>query len=103
MLKFDRVKPQTFDFMVGDETFSLPAFRSLPSSMLREIAGKLSGGIESQEARMLFTDIVLDLLDKHAPRLHDELSLEQLGELVAAWLADGGDGETPGESSASSD
>lgn len=103
MLRFDRVKPQTFDFMVGDEKFSLPAFRSLPPSTLRDIAGKLAGGAESQEARMLFTEVVLDLLDAHAPRLLDELSLDQLGELVGAWLADGGDGETPGESSASSD
>lgn len=78
-----------------DKVWSLPMLGSLPARDAR----RLNGLAEASDLEQL--DACFELFDRYCPGLVDEVSLDELTEIVNAWRAASGIGV--GESPASSD
>ena len=88
---------QSFEFQVGDKTYSVPRRASLPVKKFREIRKRINEAEDQEEAAI---DVIFDLFDEYAPGVIDSMSFEQAINLVSAYT---NDGENLGESSPSSD
>lgn len=88
-----------FVFNYNGKHHTLPALRSLPLPTALAI-NKATEGKEGKELQDAMLEAMLGIFDEYVPGITDELSMSQFAALVTAYL---GDGETMGESSASSD
>lgn len=80
MLTLTRPKT-TFDFQLeGEDTiYHLPYPKDLPASYTERLAD-----LEGSDWRDAL-DFIRDVFTEHAPGAWDKLSMEQIGEVFAAW------------------
>lgn len=90
-----RKKTWRFKLASTGKTYSLPMLGSLPARDAR----RLNGLADASEGEQL--DACFDLFDRLCPGLVDDLSLDELTEVVSAWRS--ASGISVGESPASSD
>ena len=84
-----------FRLASGGKTYSLPMLGSLPAREAR----RLNSLGEASQGEQL--DACFELFDRFCPGLVDEVSLDELTEIISAWRRASGIGV--GESPASSD
>lgn len=99
MYTIEKSDGKRFEFEVDGKVYSVPMRESLPMPKFREIRKRIS---ESDNPAEVAIDMVFELFDEYAPGVLDSLTFEQALKLVNAYSS-GGDGETLGESSTSSD
>lgn len=93
MLTIDpKAAQETFDFMVGKKLYSIPTMGGLPLPLLRKYVKQ---GSEPEVG----IDLMLEILDRYAPGLADELPMVALAQIFEAYLKDADErGEALGES-----
>lgn len=100
MFQVPESKGTKFEFEYEGETYSLPAYESLPIETLMEFTDRVSA-IEGEQLQQLeATRIVLDIFNKYLPGVLDGMTADQVGALMGAYYSTG---VTPGESTVSSD
>lgn len=75
---------ETFDFSLDSDermVYHLPLFQHLPIKAVRDLARKPAGD-DDAAARL---DLVIDLFDRYAPGLTDEISQADIQSILEAW------------------
>ena len=99
MYKVEAGTAAQFEFDIDGEVYSVPRRESLPMPKFRELRKRITEADNQAEEAI---DSMFDLFDEFAPGALDSLTFEQALKLVNAYMS-GGEGETLGESSTSSD
>ena len=79
-------KHQEFVFKIdGDKTlYRLPLMQYLPIKTIRDL-GKISEQDDGAEKNLTMLDFMLDILDKYAPGLTDNLTQADMVTIFDAW------------------
>lgn len=99
MYKVETGETTQFEFSIGRKKYAIPSRESLPMPKFRAMRKRIAEADEKEEEAI---NAVFDLFDEYAPGALDSLTFEQALKLCNAY-ATGGDGDTLGESSTSSD
>lgn len=75
---------ETFDFSLDSDegrVYRLPLFQHLPIKIVRQLAHKA----DSEEDAAEKLELVIDIFDRYAPGLTDELTQADIRSVLAAW------------------
>lgn len=79
-------KHQEFAFKIdGDKTlYKLPLMQYLPIKVIRDL-GHISAEDDGEKKNIEMLDFMIDILDRYAPGLTDNLTQSDMGTIFEAW------------------
>ena len=86
MFKLEERKPTLFEFEYKKKKYGVPVMDSLPFATFMRIGKKLT---ESDNPEEISFDEVMDLFEKYAPDVMQEIDLSQARELFMAYAQSG--------------